>query len=79
MNKISKYELIDYIKCNSSACLCISVLTAVLFVVYRMIPPVMDLWAGYTYYNDAGGGASVFTDYACYISNLQWKNSIELC
>ncbi len=55
MNKISRYKLIGYIKDHSSACLCISVLVAALFVVYCMIPPVMDLWAGYTYYNDAGG------------------------
>ncbi len=55
MNNIYRHKLIEYIKDHSSACLCISALVAALFVVYRIMPPVKDLWAGYTYYNDAGG------------------------
>ncbi len=55
MDKIYGHKLIRYIKDHSSACLCISVLVALLFVVYRIIPPIMDLWVGHTYYNDAGG------------------------
>lgn len=42
MNEAYMNKVISYIKKNRYPCMCIGTLVAVLFVIYRMIPPVMD-------------------------------------
>ncbi len=55
MNKIYTSKIANFIRENASSCLCIGILTAVLFVIYRIVPPTADLWSGSWGYNHHGG------------------------
>ncbi len=55
MNETYIKKIINYLNKNRYPCMCIGVLVAIFFVIYRIVPPIMDLCYNAFYYSNTGG------------------------